>query len=100
MRAARGKAKNDVARLDAGAVDDAVLFNHADGKAREVVFTFRVHAGHFGGFAADQCAAGKLAAFRDACNNARGDVDVKFSAGVIVKEEKALAGRNPGFAGL
>jgi hypothetical protein len=37
--------------------DDAGLFHHADGKARQIVFARRIHAGHFRGLAADQRAA-------------------------------------------
>ncbi len=90
MRAARGKAENRVARLDRAAVDDLVLFDNADGEACEVVFTGRIHARHFGGFAADQspqpASSQPLATTSD---NAAGDVNVELAAGIVVEEEEA-----------
>ena len=88
--AARSQTEDDVARANRGTVDDLVLFDDADRKAREVVFDFGVHAGHFGGFAADQCATGQLAPLGHTRHDARGNVDVKLSAGVVVEEEKTL----------
>ena len=55
------------------AVDDPALLDHADAEAGEVVFALGVHAGHLGGLAADQRAAGLLAALGDAADHARGD---------------------------
>lgn len=89
VRAARGKAENRVARLDRAAVDDLVLFDNADGEACEVVFAFRIHARHFGGFAADQSAACEFAALGDTSDNAAGDVNVELAAGIVVEEEEA-----------
>ena len=60
--AAGGEAEHHVARADGGAVDDLRLLDRADGEAGEVVFAVRVHAGHLGGLAADQRAAGQFAA--------------------------------------
>ena len=79
-----------VAGRDAAAVDDAGLFDDADGKAGEVVFARRVHARHFRRLAADQRAARRLAAVGDAADDFGGDVDVELAAGEVVEEEQRL----------
>ena len=61
----------------------------ADGEACEVVFAFRIHARHFGGFTADKSAASEFAALGDTGDNATGDVNVKLAAGIVVEEEEA-----------
>ena len=87
MGTARSQSENDVARFDVAAVNNLALFDNTDGKAGKVVFTGRIHARHFGRFAADQCAAGQFAAVCDAFDNAFGNVDIKMTAGEVVKEE-------------
>ncbi len=47
-----------VAGGDTGAVDDGGLFGHADRESGQIVFVFVIHAGHFGGLAADQTGFG------------------------------------------
>src|SRR5687767_3809082 len=69
VRAARGEAEDGVAGGDRAAVDDARLLHHADAEAGEVVLALGVHAGHLGGLAAEQRAAGELAAARDALDH-------------------------------
>ena len=66
MQPARGEAEDGVARADAAPVDDLRFLDHADGEPGEVVLALRVHPRHLGGLAADQRAAGELAAARDA----------------------------------
>jgi hypothetical protein len=90
MRAARGKPQQRVARHDGLAVDDALLFHHADAEARQVVLALRVHARHFRGLAADQRAAGLLAAFGDAADHLRRHAPVELAAGEIVEEKQRL----------
>ena len=88
MRAARGEAKDHVARHDRAAVDNALLLDHADAESREVVLALGIHAGHFGGLAADQRATGKLATLGDAFHHLRSDALVELAAGEIIQEEK------------
>ena len=64
-----------------------------DREAREVVFAGRVHARHLGGLAADQRAAGLLAALGDALDHVGGDVDVELAAREVVEEEQRLGAR-------
>ena len=66
------------------------FFHRADGEAGEVVFAGRVHAGHLGGLAADQRAAGLFAARGDALDHVGGGVDVELAAGEVVEEEQRL----------
>ncbi|KJJ17200.1 hypothetical protein HMPREF3156_01300 [Neisseria sp. HMSC06F02] len=94
MGAVGSQPQHDVARFDAAAVDDALFFDHADGKARQVVFAFGVHAGHFGGFAADEGAAGFFAALGDAFNHVGSAGDVEFAAGEIVEKEQRFCALN------
>ncbi len=49
-----------------------------------------VHAGHFGGLAADQRAAGLPAAFGDAADDRRALVRIELAGGEIVEEEQRL----------
>ena len=88
MRATGGKAQQHVAGLNGLAVDDAFLLDHADAESGQVVLALRVHAGHFRGFAADQGAAGLLAAFGDAADDVGGDGLVQFAAGEVIEEEE------------
>ncbi len=90
MQAARGKAQHNVAGHDGLAGDDAVLFDHAHAEAREVVLAFGVHSGHLRGLAADERAAGRLAAQRDALDHVRRHRLVELAAGEIVEEEERL----------
>ena len=70
------------------AADDAGLLHHADGEAGKVVFAGRVHAGHLGGLAADQRAAGLFAAEGDALDDFGGGLHVELAAGKVVEEEQ------------
>ena len=49
-----------------------------------------IHAGHFGGLAADQRAAGLPAALGDAADDRRALVGVELAGGEIVEEEQRL----------
>jgi hypothetical protein len=85
-----GKAQHHVARHDVAASDDLGFFHHANGKASQVVFAHRVHARHLGGFAANQRAAGLLAAGGDAFDHVGGLRHVQLAAGKIIQEEQRL----------
>src|SRR5690606_9372937 len=88
MGAGRGQAQQHVADVHTAAVDQLVALDDADGKAGEVVIAMLVHAGHFRGFAANQCGAGQFAAAGDAVDHGFGHVDVEFAGGVIIKEKQ------------
>src|SRR5436190_12435483 len=90
MGSARSKAEDRVARDDGAAIDDVLLLHYADAKPGEVVFAIGIHARHLGGLAADQRAAGELAAFGDALDYASRDLVVELAAGEVVEEEKRL----------
>src|SRR4029079_803200 len=72
------------------AVDDAGFFDDTDGESGKIVFAVAVHAGHFGGFAADQRTTGLLASAGDAFDHLGGDVDVELAARVVIEEEQRL----------
>ena len=90
MRPARGETEHHVARNDGPPVDDPVLLNDTDAESSEVVLALRIHAGHFGRFAADQGTAGHFATFGDALDDVRGDLLVELAASEIVEEEERL----------
>ncbi len=70
------------------AINHIVTFDGADSKARKIIFTFRVHVGHFCRFAADQRCASLMAALRDARDHTRSDVDFESPAGEIIEKKQ------------
>ena len=73
-------------------VDDTVAVHDADDAAGEVVVAVDVEAGHLGGLAADQRAAGLPAAFRQPFHDIHHDVRQEFAGREVVeKEERARA---------
>ena len=67
-----------------GRLDDA------DAEPGQVVLAVGVEAGQLGGLAADQRAAGLLAAVGDAGDHPLGDADVELAGGEVVEEEQRL----------
>ena len=88
MGAGRGQAEDDVTRGDGLAVDGLGFLDDADGKPGQIVFAFRIHARHFGGFATDQRAAGQFAAPGDAADDGSSGIDIELAAGEVVEEEQ------------
>ena len=88
MGAAARQSQNGVTRHDVGAVNDSAFLDRADSEAGKVVLSWRIHAGHFCGFAADQCATGQFASRRNALHNLGGGCHVELSAGEVVKKEQ------------
>ena len=84
------KPDHRVAGGDIGARQQRAAFGGADRKAREVVIAVLVEPGHFGGFAADQRAAGFPAALGDAGDDRRGGLGIELAAGEIVEKEQRL----------
>jgi hypothetical protein len=90
VRTTRCKTQHHIALGDGFAGDQIGLFGNADCKAGEVVFARWVHAGHFGGFTADQSAAGQFATTSDAADDTRCGVYVQLSAREVIEEENRL----------
>ena len=67
------------------------LFDDADGEAGHVEFARGVDGGHFGGFAAEQGAAGLHAAVGDALDDFGGGGGVEGVEGEVVEEEEGFA---------
>ena len=88
MRAARREAQHCIAGRDAFAVDDLAFLDDADREAREIVFARRVHAGHFRGFTADQCASGLSATRGDAFDHLGRGCHVKLAAREVIEKEQ------------
>ena len=81
---------NGVADCGPGAVDDPALFDNAHAETGKVVITLVIHAGQFGGLAADERAAGLLTPGGDTGDNLRCCIDVQVTGGVIVEEKERL----------
>ena len=90
MDAGRSKADHRIAGRDIGARQQRAAFGSTDREAGEVVIAVLVEAGHFGGFAADQRAAGFPAAFRHPGNDGGRGLRIEFAAGKIVQKEQRL----------
>ena len=90
MRAAGCQPQHNVSGTNAAAVDDFVFFHDADGKSGQVIFAFRIHAGHLGSLAANQRAARKLAALGNTGDDGSGGVLREFAAGEIVEEKQGF----------
>ena len=67
-----------------------LALDDADGEAGQVVLAVGVHAGQLGGLAADERAAGLLAAVGDALDHRLADGDVELARGEVVEEEERL----------
>ena len=88
---ARGReAEQPVAGRDRAPVDPAALLDHADREAGEVVLAVGVEPGQLRGLAADEGAAGGLAAVGDAGDHPLGHADVQLARGEVVEEEQRL----------
>jgi hypothetical protein len=90
MRSRRGQPEQHVAGLDALAGQLPTALDRADREARKVIVAVRVHAGHLGGLAADQRAAGDPATIGDARDDRRRDAGVELAGAKIVEEEQRL----------
>ena len=90
MHARGGKPDQLIADHDVAARQDLAALDRTDGEAGEVIVARLVHARHFGGFAADQRAAGLPAAIGDAGNDRLRGLYVELSAGKIIEEEQRL----------
>ena len=90
MHAVGSQPQHDVARPNIAAVNHAVFFHHAHGKARQIVFAVGIHTGHFSRFAANQGATGFFAAGRNAFDHIGGTRHIQFAARKIIQEKQRL----------
>ena len=90
MQAGGGQGDENVARLHVFAVEYLFAVDHADAETGQVVLVFRVEAGHFGGFAAHQRAAGLHAALADALDDVGDALGHVLAAGDVVEEQQRL----------
>ena len=90
MRATGRESEYDISRRNAVAGDDIFFFDQPDGEAGEVVFAFRIHRGHLGGFATNQRAARQLTSVRDAFDDIGRNRDIEFAAGKIIQKKYRL----------
>ena len=88
MRAVGSQAQHDVARTDIAAVNHAIFFHHAHGKAGQIVFAVGIHTGHFSRFAANQGATGFFATGRNAFDHIGGTRHIEFAAREIIQEKQ------------
>ncbi|OIQ79779.1 hypothetical protein GALL_384690 [mine drainage metagenome] len=90
MRAAGCQTQHHITFGNGRAVDDSVLFHHADGKTCQVIFAGRIHTGHFRRFSAHQRAAGLFASGCDAADHLGGRAHFQFAAGEVVEKEQGF----------
>ena len=79
-----------MARRNAFAGQLLAAFHRADAETRQIVVARSIHAGHLGGFPADQSAAGLFATIRNARNDALGHAVLQLAGGEVIEEEQWL----------
>ena len=79
-----------MARRNAFAGQLLAAFHRADAETRQIVVARSIHAGHLGGFPADQRAAGLFATIRNARNDALGHAVLELAGSEVVEEEQWL----------
>ncbi len=90
MHAGRRQPEHRVPGLESGPRQERSAFGGADRKAREVEVAVGVEAGHLGGLAADERAAGLGAAFGDPLDDRLGHPLVELAGREIVEEQQRL----------
>src|SRR3954468_6569126 len=88
MSPAACQAKDRVSRSDQFAIYYFRLLHGSDRESRKIIFSGRVHAGHFGGLAAYESTACLLAPGGDTLDDLRGSCNVKFPAGEVIQKEQ------------
>ena len=87
VQAAGLQTDEQVPLLEGGAVDHLVLVHQTHGEAGQVVLVLAVHAGHLGGLAADEGAAGLAATLGDAGDDLLDALGLILAHGHIIQEE-------------
>ena len=90
VHARRSDAEDDVARADVVSRQHGVALDGADREARQIVVVAVIDAGHFRGLAADQRAAGLLAAFGDARDDCGAHLRVELPRREVVQKKQRL----------
>ena len=91
VRTRGGQADDDVAcRLTVQIRQGVAALDGAEREARQIIVAALIHAGHLGGLAADEGAAGLTATLRDSGDDALGGVDLELAGGVVVEEQQRL----------
>ena len=90
MDAGRRQSDDHVSFCNGIHVQDFGFVHRANRESRQVIFVFRIEAGHFSGLAAHQGAARLYAAFRYAGNNLRYFFRIIFSHRHIVQKDQRL----------
>ena len=90
VHAGRRQAEQHVACGDPRAWQQCAAFRRTDGETGEVIVAAGVKAGHLGGLAADERAAGFPAACGDAGHDLGADMRRQLSGGEIIEEEQRL----------
>ena len=88
VEAVAAQADDDIAGADFGAVEEFGAVHDADDGASDIVFAFLIHAGHLGGFTADEGAASLLAGFGEAFEDLLENDGIEFFTADVVEEEK------------
>ena len=88
MDSSRGDTDQDVALGHLRTVDKVVLFDSADSETGDIVFLGVVHAGHFGGFTADQSATGLTTTFGHAGHDGLDHSGLVLADGHVIKEQQ------------
>jgi hypothetical protein len=90
VHAVRADPHQRVAFADGRAVDHAVALDDAHAEADQLDLALAVHAGHRGGLAAEQRAAGAPAALGHAAQRVLGDLLVEPAHRHVVEEDQRL----------
>ena len=88
MNAGRGKPEHGISGSYIGSRQQRAPFGGTDRKARQIVIALLVEAGHLGGLAPDQRAAGFPAALGDPRDDRGGRLRIELAAGEVVQEEQ------------
>ena len=91
MHTAGRQTQDHITGLHIFAGEDERLFHHAHRKTRQVVFASGVHAGHFGGFAANQGATRQLTPLGNAAHHGCGGVHIQLAASKVIEEKQRFS---------
>src|SRR6267154_3137278 len=90
VQACGGQRNQRIARFDVFSGENFLAIHRADNESREVIFTWRIKAGHLRGFSADQRASGLTTRAAHAVDKLLDHVGVELAHGQIIQEKKRL----------
>src|SRR3954467_15707963 len=88
MSAAACQAEDRVARGNILATDDFCFLHSSDSESRKIIFSMRIHAWHFGGFASNESTTCLLATGSNALDDLRGSCNIEFPACEVIQKEQ------------